>query len=125
MLSKIDDLTKDCVQERRTSEGLRMDIASLREEAKKLRAESTKATEALQASEALVRHLKARHAELEALQSTAQETAIESETRLASAMEQLTALKALGLGGSGAGEEVLEAAFVQRAALETAKSEAS
>jgi hypothetical protein len=125
MLSKIDDLTKNCAEERQTSEGLRMDIASLRKEARGLRAESSNASEALHASEALVRHLRARHAELEALQSTAQETAIESETRLASAMEQLSTLKGLGLGGLGAGEEVLEAAFVQRAALETARSEAN
>jgi chromosome segregation ATPase len=119
MLSKIDDLERSLKKERSTSSSLRSDCNRMREEVHHVKEENVKLREMNKKNDTLIEHLRSRQIELEEMQSTAQETVMDSEARLGSAMEQIAQLQSLQSSGSE------EANILSEAAVETARKEAN
>ena len=120
MLSKIEDLDRALAKEKTTSSALRSDCDRLRKDVQLLKTDNVQLANKNQHNDLLIEHLHKRQVELEQMQSTAQETVLDSEGRLSSAMEQLVQLQAVSGSNHSTTIDVLT-----EAAVETARNEAN
>ena len=126
MLSKIDDLEQSLERERTTSSSLRSDCERMRKELKVNKEDNVRLNRERKEDATLIEHLRVRQTELEEMQSTAQETVMDAERRLESAMERLTEHEALTSSSSVmANGGVRDAGMLAEAAVETARKEAN